>query len=37
MEAEKIPVKQMEARKAKFANKKALVSELITLVENVRG
>ena len=37
VEAEKIPIKQMEARKGKIENKKALVSQLITLVENMRG
>lgn len=37
VEAEKIPIKQMEARKGKIENKKALVGQLITLVENMRG
>lgn len=37
VEAEKIPLKQMEARKTKIEDKKALVSQLITLVENMRG
>jgi flagellar hook-associated protein 2 len=37
VEAEKIPIKQMEARKSKIENKKALVGQLTTLVENVRG
>jgi flagellar hook-associated protein 2 len=35
--AEKIPIKQIEARKEKVENRKALVSELIKLVEDVRG
>lgn len=35
--AEKIPIKQMEDRKAKVENKKALVEELTGLVEKVRG
>lgn len=37
VEAEKIPIKQMEARKGKIENKKALVGQLISLVENMRG
>ena len=37
VEAEKIPIKQMEARKEKIDSKKALVQQLITLVENMRG
>lgn len=37
IEAEKIPIQQMEARKGKFADKKALVGQLTTLVENMRG
>lgn len=35
--AEKIPIQAMEARKAKVANKQALVSELTKLVEGMRG
>jgi len=37
VEAEKIPVKQMEARKGKVEDKKALVSELTKLIEGMRG
>jgi len=37
VEAEKIPIKQMEARKGKIENKKALVGQLIGLVESMRG
>ena len=37
VEAEKIPLKQMEGRKGKIEDKKALVGQLITLVENMRG
>ena len=35
--AEKIPVKNMESRKEKIGDKKALVGELIQLMESVRG
>ncbi len=35
--AEKIPLQQMEARKAKIANKQALLKELTGLVEGMRG
>lgn len=37
IEAEKIPIQQMEGRKAKISDKKALVQQLTTLVENMRG
>jgi len=37
VEAEKIPIKQMEARKDKAENKKALIGELSKLVDNMRG
>ncbi|MES2528461.1 MAG: flagellar filament capping protein FliD [Bdellovibrionota bacterium] len=37
IEAEKMPIKQMEARKGKIENKKNLVGQLTTLVENMRG
>ncbi len=37
VEAEKIPVKQMEARKGKIEDKKALVGQLTSLVESMRG
>jgi flagellar hook-associated protein 2 len=37
VEAEKIPVRQMESRKGKIEDKKALVSQLMSLVENMRG
>ncbi len=37
VEAEKIPIKQMEGRKSKVANKQALLSELTKLVEGMRG
>ncbi|HXH73986.1 MAG TPA: flagellar filament capping protein FliD [Bacteriovoracaceae bacterium] len=37
VEAEKIPIKQMEARKGKFEDKKALVGQLTSLVEAMRG
>jgi flagellar hook-associated protein 2 len=37
VEAEKIPIKQMESRKEKIEDKKALVGQLMTLVENLRG
>ncbi len=37
IEAEKIPINQMEARKGKIENKKALVQQLTSLVENMRG
>jgi flagellar hook-associated protein 2 len=37
VEAEKMPIKQMEARKEKIENKKNLVGQLTTLVENMRG
>lgn len=37
IEAEKIPIKQMEARKSKVDDKKALVQQLTSLVENMRG
>jgi len=35
--AEKIPIQQMEGRKAKLANKQALVKDLTSKVEAVRG
>jgi flagellar hook-associated protein 2 len=35
--AEKIPIQAMEARKAKVANKQALVGQLTKLVEGMRG
>ncbi len=35
--AEKIPIQQMEARKAKVASKQALLGELTKLVEGMRG
>ncbi|WP_417337108.1 flagellar filament capping protein FliD [Halobacteriovorax marinus] len=35
--AEKIPIKNMETRKEKIGDKKALVGELIQLMEGVRG
>lgn len=35
--AERIPIQQMEARKAKVASKQALVGELTKLVEGMRG
>jgi flagellar hook-associated protein 2 len=35
--AEKIPMKQMEARKAKIANKKALLGDLTKRVDDLRG
>ena len=37
VQAEKIPIQQMEARKAKVESKKALLQELTTLVEGMRG
>lgn len=37
VEAEKIPIQQMEARKGKISDKKALVQQLTTLMENMRG
>jgi flagellar hook-associated protein 2 len=37
VEAEKVPIQQMQARKAKVENKKNLVGQLTTLVENMRG
>ncbi len=37
VEAEKIPIQQMEVRKGKIEDKKALVTQLTTLVENMRG
>lgn len=37
VEAEKIPLQQMEVRKEKIEDKKALVGQLMTLVENLRG
>lgn len=37
VQAEKIPIQQMEARKAKIANKQALLKELTGLVEGMRG
>lgn len=37
VEAEKIPLQQMEVRKAKIDNKKTLLGELMKRVENLRG
>lgn len=37
IEAEKIPINQMEARKGKIENKKSLVQQLTSLIENMRG
>lgn len=37
VEAEKIPIQQMENRKGKISDKKALVQQLTSLVENMRG
>src|SRR5690606_14317314 len=37
IEAEKVPVQQMEARQGKIGEKKALVQNLIYLVESMRG
>ena len=37
VEAEKVPVQQMEVRKSKIENKKALVGQLASLLENMRG
>ncbi|MFZ4713005.1 MAG: flagellar filament capping protein FliD [Bacteriovoracaceae bacterium] len=37
VEAEKIPIQQMEARKSKIEDKKKLLNELIGLVEGIRG
>ena len=37
IEAEKIPIKQMEERKGKISDKKALVGQLMALVESMRG
>ncbi len=37
VEAEKIPIQQMEQRKGKISDKKALVGQLTTLMENMRG
>lgn len=37
IEAEKIPVQQMESRKGKIEDKKALVGQLMGLVETMRG
>lgn len=37
IEAEKIPIQQMDARKAKIQNKKGLVEELTKLVDGMRG
>jgi flagellar hook-associated protein 2 len=37
IEAEKIPIQQMEGRKDKINSKKELVQQLMTLVENMRG
>ncbi|HXH31714.1 MAG TPA: flagellar filament capping protein FliD [Bacteriovoracaceae bacterium] len=37
IEAEKIPLQQMEARKGKIEDKRALVGQLTTLVDSMRG
>lgn len=37
VDAEKIPIQQMEARKGKISDKKALVQQLTSLVESMRG
>jgi flagellar hook-associated protein 2 len=37
VQAEKIPIGQMEARKSKIESKKALVGELTALVEGIKG
>ncbi len=37
IEAEKVPIQQMEARKSKVSDKKSLVQQLTTLMENLRG
>jgi flagellar hook-associated protein 2 len=37
VEAEKIPIQQMEVRKGKISDKKALVGQLTSLLENMRG
>lgn len=37
IEAERIPIKNMENRKSKISDKKKLVAELTTLVEDIRG
>jgi flagellar hook-associated protein 2 len=37
MKAERLPITNMETRKGKFADKKALVTELTGLVEGIRG
>ena len=37
IEAERVPIQQMEARKGKIADKKALLGQLTTLVESMRG
>lgn len=37
VEAEKIPIKQMESRKDKIESKKSLVGQLTSLIENLRG
>jgi flagellar hook-associated protein 2 len=37
VEAEKVPLQQMETRKAKLEDKKKLLNELIGLVEGIRG
>lgn len=37
VEAEKVPIHQMEVRKGKIENKKALVGQLASLLENMRG
>ena len=37
IEAEKIPIQQMETRKSKVNDKKALVQQLTTLVEGMRA
>ena len=37
VEAEKVPLKKMEVRKQKSENKKKLLGDLMTRVENLRG
>lgn len=37
IEAEKVPIQQMEARKGKIEEKKALLAQLTSLVEGMRG
>ncbi len=37
IEAEKIPIKQMETRKSKVEDKKTLLGQLTTLVDNMKG